>query len=312
MDYGIFVPTGNNGWLISETAPQFMPSFDLARRIAEKAESYGFSFLLAPIKLRGFGGSTEFWDHNVEPFTFMAGLAAVTTNVRLFASVALPTIHPAIIARMASTIDDISNGRFGVNIVSGWNRAEFVQMGLWPGDWYFDRRYEYAAEYVSILRELWATGRSDFKGEFFTLDDCRVSPQPRHRRVPIVCAGQSDTGLEFCAKHGDYQFIGGNDDIAQTAAHAGRMLDFARRTGRDIGSYALYIIIADETDEAALARWEYYKGGADLEAIKKPRSASEPGYGGRDIDCNEADAECLCDEYRKDCRQLRNGREQAE
>ena len=267
MDFGIFIPIGNNGWMMSVNSPQYMPSFRLNRAIAEKAEACGFNFLLSMVKLRGFGGRTEFWDHNLESFTLMAGLAAVTERIQLFASVALPTLHPALVARMAATIDDISGGRFGINIVSGWNQSEYAQMGLWPGDWYYDRRYDYASEYVTILRELWATGHSDFTGEFFTLHDCRLSPRPQAGHVPLVCAGLSDRGMQFCAAYGDYQFIGGYDDVAVTAAHTRRVLDFAAQTGRDVGPYALYFVITGETDAVAHQKWAYYREGADLEAI---------------------------------------------
>ena len=231
MDLGIFIPIANNGWMMSVNSPQYMPSFQLNRTIAEKAEAYGFNFLLSMVKLRGFGGHTEFWDHNLESFTLMAGLAAVTERIQLFASVATPTLPPALVARMAATIDDISNGRFGINIVSGWNQSEYAQMGLWPGDWFYERRYDYASEYVTILRELWATGQSDFRGEFFTMTDCRLSPRPKAGRVPIVCAGQSDRGMQFCATYGDYQFIIGNDDFAVTAADRGVCWIMPRRPG---------------------------------------------------------------------------------
>ncbi|NVL35144.1 LLM class flavin-dependent oxidoreductase, partial [Pseudomonas syringae pv. actinidiae] len=110
MDIGIFIPIGNNGWLISSNAPQYMPTFELNKQIVQTAESYGFDFALSMIKLRGFGGKTEFWEHNLESFTLMAGLAAVTSKIQLFATVATLTIPPAIAARMASTIDSISNG----------------------------------------------------------------------------------------------------------------------------------------------------------------------------------------------------------
>src|SRR5215813_4132461 len=234
MDLGIFIPIGNNGWMMSVNSPQYMPSFALNRTIAEKAEAYDFNFLLSMVKLRGFGGPTEFWDHNLESFTLMAGLASVTEHIQLFASVAVPTLSPALVARMASTIDDISNGRFGINIVSGWNQSEYGQMGLWPGDWYYERKYDYASEYVAIMRELWASGQSDFKGEFFTMRDCRLYPRPRDGQVPIVCAGQSDRGMRFCAEYGDYQFIIGNDDFESTAADTRRLLIHAQRTGRDV------------------------------------------------------------------------------
>jgi len=85
MDLGIFIPIANNGWMMSVNSPQYMPSFQLNRAIAAKAEAYGFNFLLSMVKLRGFGGKSEFWDHNLESFTLMAGLAAVTERIQLSA-----------------------------------------------------------------------------------------------------------------------------------------------------------------------------------------------------------------------------------
>ncbi len=100
MEVGIFTPIGNNGWLISENAPQYMPSFDLNREIALKAEKYGVDFLLSMIKLRGFGGKTEFWDYNLESFTLMAGLAAITEKIKIYATCPTLVIPPAFCARM--------------------------------------------------------------------------------------------------------------------------------------------------------------------------------------------------------------------
>src|SRR5467141_3125875 len=103
MDIGVFIPIGNNGWLISTTSPQYMPSFALNREIVQKVERYGLDFALSMIKLRGFGGASEFWDHNLESFTLMAGLAAVTKRIQLYATVPTLAVPPAIAARMAST-----------------------------------------------------------------------------------------------------------------------------------------------------------------------------------------------------------------
>ena len=77
MDIGVFIPIGNNGWLISANSPQYMPTFELNKQIVLKAEHYGLDFALSMIKLRGFGGKTRHWDDNLESFTLMAGLAAV-------------------------------------------------------------------------------------------------------------------------------------------------------------------------------------------------------------------------------------------
>ena len=86
MQLGVFIPIGNNGWLISTTSPQYKPSYDLNKTIVDKAERFGFDFALSMIKLHGFGGPSQFWDYNLESFTLMAGLAATTTRIKLFAT----------------------------------------------------------------------------------------------------------------------------------------------------------------------------------------------------------------------------------
>lgn len=268
MDIGVFIPINNNGWIISATSPQYMPSFELNREIVLRAESYGLEFALSMIKLHDFGGTTEFWDHGLESFTLMAGLAAVTSRIRLYASTAVLTIPPAIVARMTSTISDISGGRFGVNIVSGWHKLEYSQMGLWPGDAHFAKRYDYSTEYVRILHDFWETGQSDLKGEFFQMDACKLSPRPK-APIKVVSAGQSDRGMEFAARYCDFNFALG-EGVNQPTLAAGvpaRMLAHAEREGRDVGSYMLYMIIADETESAAMAKWELYNAGADKAAL---------------------------------------------
>jgi len=69
VQVGVFIPIGNNGWLISTTSPQFKPSFDLNKAVVERAERYGLDFALSMIKLRGFGGPSEFWDYSLDSFT---------------------------------------------------------------------------------------------------------------------------------------------------------------------------------------------------------------------------------------------------
>jgi pyrimidine oxygenase len=268
MELGVFIPIGNNGWLISENAPQYKPSFAHNAEIVKRAEHHGFEFALSMIKLRGFGGKTEFWDHNLESFTLMSGLAAVTDRIKLFASTPVLALPPAIVARMAVTADSIAPGRFGINIVTGWQGAEYSQMGLWPGEKHFSQRYDYATEYVQVMRDLWETGRSDLDGEFFHMDDCRLGPLPESG-IEIVTAGQSARGMRFCAELCDYNFILGVG-VNTPTAHAPtneRLMAAGAATGRDIGSYVLFMIIADETDEAAMAKWEHYNAAIDVDAI---------------------------------------------
>jgi pyrimidine oxygenase len=266
MEFGLFIPIANNGWITSSTSPQYMPTFDLNKQIVQKAEKYGFKFALSMIKLRGYGGLTEHWDYALESFTLMAGLAAVTDEMRLYASVATPTLHPAMVARMAVTIDSIAPGRFGINIVAGWNKSEYEQMGLWPGDEFYDFRYDYASEYVTIMRELWETGRSDFKGKFFTLDDCQLKPTPTGK-IPIVSAGASPRGRRFTAEHCEYNFTGAPDGAEGLAYVNGLLDEEARKAGRSVESYPLYMVIMGDTDRDVQRKVDLYNEGVDVEAV---------------------------------------------
>ncbi|CAN8100017.1 unnamed protein product [Discula destructiva] len=268
IDVGVFIPIGNNGWLISTTAPQYKPSFELNKQIVQKAEKYNLDFALSMIKLRGFGGPTEFWDHNLESFTLMSALAAVTTKIKLFASSAILTLPPALAARMATTIDSIAPGRFGINIVTGWQSAEYSQMGLWPGNEYFGYRYDYATEYVQVMKDLWQSGTSSFQGKHFTMDDCRLAPKPS-QPIKIVAAGQSGRGVEFASNYADYNFAMGagiNTPTAYGDASA-RLVEAAAKAGRDVGTYVLFMVIAEETDEEAQRKWKLYNDGIDVEAL---------------------------------------------
>ena len=275
MQLGVFIPIGNNGWLISTTSPQYKPSFDLNRTIVEKAERFGFDFALSMIKLHGFGGPSQFWDYNLESFTLMAGLAAVTTRIQLFATCAVLTMPPPIAARMAVTIDSISHGRFGVNIISGWQRREYTQMGIWPGAEHYRRRYDYCAEYVTIMHELWETGRSDFKGDFFQMDDCRCLPLPT-AKIPIICAAQSDNGTRFAAHYADYNFCGsgGVNQPTLVAPSVARLVAATAETGR-----ALRRTDAADDHRRRDRRRRHGEVGA-LQGGRRPRGAGLPRRAG--------------------------------
>ena len=109
-------------------------------------------------------------------------------------------------------------------------------MGIWPGAEHYLRRYDYCAEYVTIMRDLWESGRSDFKGDFFQMDDCRCQPMPT-AKIPIICAAQSDAGTRYATKYADYNFcasFGENQPTAVTAS-VSRLVAANKETGRDCG-----------------------------------------------------------------------------
>ena len=164
-------------------------------------------------------------------------------------------------------------------------------MGIWPGEDHFRRRYQYCAEYTQILQELWETGKSDFKGQFFQMDDCRLGPLPSGK-MEIVCAGQSDSGVKFAAKYGDYNFISGSciNEPHKVAPSIARLVAEAKAAGRDCGALVLRDCRGDGRcrlrQVGALQSWR------DLEALA--RRASQAGAdtsAGADSNINRFKAE---------------------
>jgi pyrimidine oxygenase len=267
LEIGVFIPIANNGWIVSRTAPQYMPTFDLNRRICQLAEKIGFDFVFSMSKWRGYGGDTGFWNSSLESLTLMSALAAVTKRVRIYASVQPLLVPPAVAAKMAVTIDDISGGRSGINIVTGAYPEETAQMGLLPSG-YDSQRYEYAAEWIELVKRLWTNESVTHHGRFFNLTDCRSGPKPIRRPHPdIVCAGISESGMRFTARHGTHSFLGGRT-LDEVNALSLRMKEMAREAGRDVKTYTVVTLIQGQTDSQANELFEYYCSGADTEALR--------------------------------------------
>lgn len=284
MDIGIFLPTGTRGYLISANAPLNEPTYELNRYVVAQAERYGCEFALSMVKFRGFGGESRYWDGALEPFTLISALAATTSRIRLIATTASLVMHPAVVARMAATMDSIAPGRCGINVVTGWQKAEYAQMGAWPGNIHFERRYDYLAEYVAVMQELWRTGQSSFQGEYFKMEDCRLEPTPANK-IDLVVAGGSERGLAFAAEHCDYNFCSAPNTINQPDACAGpiaRLRAAAATYGREVKALIQVSIIAAETDAAAQAKWEHYRQGTDVVAL---------GWSKAQASLNQADAD---------------------
>lgn len=274
LEIGIFLPIAKGGFIVSRNVPPTWPTWELNRDVTLKCEHYGFDFALSMVKFRGFGGETEYWDYSLDSFTLAAALAPITSRIKLIPSVTNLSLHPAVAARMASTIEAICPGRFGLNIVSGWYKDEFQQMGLWPGDQHFESRYDYATEYVRVLRDLWDDGHSNFKGRYFQLNDAEIKPKPS-TFIPLVCAGQSARGIRFTAECGERNFIiaGGNvndieADIRTMSGITGQLQAEAARLGRQVGTIGLFNVIAAPTDAAAQARFDHIVAGADQAALR--------------------------------------------
>jgi pyrimidine oxygenase len=267
LELGVFLPIGNNGFLMSKTAPQYKPSFEMNKQVAILAENFGFDFVFSMSKWRGFGGETRFWDTTLESLALMTGLAAVTSRIGIIATIQPLLFQPAVAAKMIATIDDVSNGRFGINLVTGSFLDEYEQMGPLPHD-YNLKRYKYAQEWLHVVKRLWTEESVTFDGEWFHLRDCRSGPHPVQKPYPsIICAGTSDEGFRFTAQEGNYSFLNGVT-VEHTKELSRRMKATAAEYGREIKTATTLMPIIDETQRAAEQQWSYIQDGADTEALE--------------------------------------------
>ena len=103
-EYGVFLPIANGGWIVSHTTPPLDGGWKQNRDAALIAEEEGFDFVMAMGKWRGFGGVTSHWGTSLEAVTMLAGIASITSRVRLWATLHAILHNPAVAAKMIATI----------------------------------------------------------------------------------------------------------------------------------------------------------------------------------------------------------------
>lgn len=161
-----------------------------------------------------------------EALTLASHIAAVTTHIGLITTVNTTYSDPYNVARATATIDHLSAGRVGLNIVTGKNVEAARNFGR-DQHWDNDRRYDWAAEYIQVLQLLWDSWEDDarvadpttgqfvdsdrvhqigFKGEFFTVDGPLNVQRPVQGRLPIINAGASERSRDLGARFSDLRF----------------------------------------------------------------------------------------------------------
>lgn len=265
--FGVFLPVANGGWIVSDATPRLDGLWPQNLEAAMAAEAAGLDFVMSMGKWRGFGGETNHWGVSMESLTMMAAIAQATSRIKIWATAHTLLHNPAVIAKMITTIDHVSGGRAGLNVVAGAYREEFDQMGAWREDLDHDQRYDLAEEWTDIVRRLWTEPSVTFAGRYFNLKDCVSDPKPLSRPRPdLICAGMSPRGLRFAVNTADICFIGGR--TAQERRETSRR---ARTIAADQGgvtrTFMMCTVIHAETDAAAETLASGYRERQNLDAI---------------------------------------------
>jgi len=243
-----------NGTIFMSTAPSsFEVSWRHSLEIAELADSIGLEAIIPVARWRGFGGDMNWNGTTYETLTYAAGLAACTKNLMTFSTIHVPLIHPVVAAKAMTTIDHISGGRAGLNIVMGWYEKEMRMFGTELRA--HDDRYAYGAEWTTIVDRLWTvTEPFDYKGTYFSLEQCEALPKPIQPRPVLLNAGASPAGIDFSARYADFNFAS-----FTTADHASRYSKTIRERAeydRDIGLVTLVVLVCRDTEAEAKAAYQ--------------------------------------------------------
>lgn len=283
---GLFLPIQNGGWTPSAAPRGTDWTFDYNARLVVRAEELGFdlAFGLAQwLGADGHGGKTKYRKYSIDPLLVTSGVAALTRNIILISTVhVLYGWHPLHLAKMGATLDHMTQGRWGLNLVTGYRPNEIDMFGLAPIP--HDKRYVMAAEFTEILERLWREDDNvTFKGDYWTLKDAYVSPKPVHGRPIMVNAGSSDAGLAYAAKYSDLIFItspGGADiadALATLPAHNRRIKAMAAAEGREIRTVINPCVICRDTEREVREVCDAIIAAEDAPAVDSLVGAMERG-----------------------------------
>ncbi len=221
-------------------------SFEEIVEIASLAEKSGLDSLWVSDHLM----YTTLEQGSLEAFSSLAALATATRNVTLGTKVVCaPFRHPGLLAKMGTTLDIVSGGRFVLGIGAGWHRPEFEAFGF-P----FDRRASRMREVVEVVGKLWTESAVDYEGEFYSIRNAISLPKPVQKPHPPIWIGSEGPHmLRLTAELGDGWIIT-NQNAEEYRSKLGLIEEHARKVGRSMEDiepcYYAYSSISSSLEEA--------------------------------------------------------------
>ena len=201
-DARAFLAHANRRLLAIDLAAQHALGFRLQPRPHADRRTLRFRLRLRFAAMAGQGRLRRYRENFLDPFISTVAIGALTTRIITISTVHIlyGHWHPLHLARFAATADHISQGRFGLNIVTGYDQREPLMFGMTRIQ--HDERYERADEFSSIMEDLWAGEENlTYNGRFYQLEGAYVSPRPAYGRPILVSASASPAGFEYAAEH---------------------------------------------------------------------------------------------------------------
>ena len=258
LKLGLFGANCSSGRAVTMVPERWSGEWADCVRLAQMADRAGTEFMLPIGRWKGYGGETDYQGATSETVTWACGLLAKTERLTVFGTVHAPLFPPLIAAKQFVTADHIGEGRFGLNLVCGWNEGEFEMFGATLRD--HEARYAYAQEWLEIVKLAWSPCEDfDFEGRSFRLKGVRAKPKPYGGTRPLIMnAGASSTGQAFAIRNCDALFstISRGISFKETVQHVDDVRARARQFGREIDVYTVGVVTCRPTAREAV---DYYR-----------------------------------------------------
>ena len=257
LKIGLFGANCSSGRAVTKVPERWTGNWEDNLALARMADQAGIEFMLPVGRWKGYGGDTDYMGTTLETITWATGLLAHTKRLVVFGTVHAPLFHPIIAAKQMVTADHISGGRFGLNIVVGWNEDEFQMFGVTQRE--HDARYDYAQDWIDAVKMAWeAEDDVDFDGQFIKLKKLRAKPKPYSGTRPLIMnAGASDVGRSFAIRNCDAFFTNASrTSMEDNATRVKAAKDEARTHGRELDVYGVGVVTCRPTQKEAE---EYYR-----------------------------------------------------
>jgi len=259
LKLGLFGANCSSGRAVTLVRERWSGNWPDCLALARMADAAGIEFMLPIGRWKGYGGDTDYQGATFETVTWAAGLLAATERLTVFGTVHAPLIPPLIAAKEFVTADHIGAGRFGLNVVCGWNEGEFEMFGANLRD--HEARYDYAQEWLDAVKLAWsASDDFDVTGRFINLKGVRAKPKPYGGSRPLIMnAGASATGQAFAIRNCDALFshISYGMSLDETALYVKSVRGAARQQGRDIDVYTVGVVTCRPTAREAEDYWHH-------------------------------------------------------
>jgi FMNH2-dependent dimethyl sulfone monooxygenase len=254
LKIGIFGANCSSGRSATKVPERWSASWPDCLRLARMADDAGIDFMLPIGRWKGYGGDTQFHGSTLETITWAVGLLGATRRMTVFGTVHAPLFHPLIAAKEFVTADHVGEGRFGVNIVVGWNEGEFEMFGVTQRE--HDERYDYAQEWIDAIKRAWSErGEFDFEGHYLQLKGVRAYPKPFGDTRPLIMnAGSSTVGQAFALRNCDAFFVataGSRKSVEGNAQKVKEIKSAAQSLGREIEVYTVGQVICRPSQQEA-------------------------------------------------------------